>query len=48
MATAPERSTAALSTMVTLRLFFLAQWAASTAAPQDAMPPPRIKDQFRL
>ena len=29
--------------MVTFRLFFFAQWAASTAAPQEAMPPPRMR-----
>src|SRR5512146_1469354 len=42
MATAPERSTAALSTRATFRPCCWAQWAASTAAPQAAMPPPRM------
>src|SRR5512135_97995 len=40
MATAPDRSVAALSTMVILIFLGLAQRAPSKAAPQQAMPPP--------
>src|SRR5512145_107886 len=40
MATAPDRSVAALSTMVILIFLGFAQRAPSKAAPQHAMPPP--------
>src|SRR5574341_1017461 len=40
MATAPDRSVAALSTMVILIFLGLAQRAPSNAAPQHAIPPP--------
>jgi hypothetical protein len=40
MATAPDLSVAALSTMVILIFLGLAQRAASNAEPQHAIPPP--------
>src|SRR5512134_125635 len=40
MATAPDRSVAALSTMVIFIFLGFAQRAPSNAAPQQAMPPP--------
>src|SRR5208337_450415 len=43
IATAPERSMAALSTTTTFRPFFFAQYAASKAAPQADIPPPTIR-----
>src|SRR3972149_7137797 len=43
MATAPLRAPAAFSTMTTRRPFARAQWAASKAAPQPAIPPPRTR-----
>src|SRR5215510_102348 len=43
MATAPLRSMAPFSTITTRSFFGFAQYAASYAAPQPAIPPPRIR-----
>ncbi len=48
IATAPLRSIDALSTTVTFLLYFLAQCEASKAAPQAAIPPPRINKSVSI